>query len=133
MRVGRVLTAIVLCAAAVWVVIATANIFLLLFLSILGALYLGALRDYLARRLRIPDLVAFWLAVVLTAGAVVGLVWLLVPPVVPYVTNTLTIMVPKGNPARVRSLSDLGNPDVRLAMPNPAFEGIVEQIKTSLE
>ena len=57
---------------------------------------------------------------------------LLVPPVVPYVTNTLTIMVPKGNPAGVRSLSDLGKPDVRLAMPNPAFEGIVEQIKTSL-
>ncbi len=66
----------------VWVVVATANIFLLLFLSILGALYLGALRDYLVHRLRVPDLVAFWLAVVLTAGAVAGLVWLLVPPVV---------------------------------------------------
>lgn len=81
-RVGPVLAAIVLCAAAVWILIATANIFLLLFLSVLGALYLGALRDYLARRLRIPELVAFWLAVVLTAGAVAGLVWLLVPPVV---------------------------------------------------
>jgi hypothetical protein len=56
---------------------------------------------------------------------------LLAPPVVPYVTNTLTITVPKGNLAGVRSLSDLGKPDVRLAMPNPAFEGIVEQIKTS--
>ncbi len=81
-RIGRVLTAIVLAAAVVWVVVATANIFLLLFLSILGALYLGALRDYLVQRLRVPDLVAFWLAVVLTAGAVAGLVWLLVPPVV---------------------------------------------------
>ena len=81
-RIGRVLTATVLAAAVVWVVVATANIFLLLFLSILGALYLGALRDYIVRRLRVPDLVAFWLAVVLTAGAVAGLVWLLVPPVV---------------------------------------------------
>jgi predicted PurR-regulated permease PerM len=81
-RVGRVLTAIVITAAVVWVVVATANIFLLLFLAILGALYLGAVRDYLVQRLRVPDLVAFWLAVVLTAGAVAGLVWLLVPPVV---------------------------------------------------
>jgi hypothetical protein len=35
---------------------------------------------------------------------------LLAPPVVPYVTDTLTIMVPKGNPAGVRSLSDWANP-----------------------
>ena len=53
-------------------------------------------------------------------------------PAVPYVTNTLTIMVPKGNPAHIRSLSDLGKPDIRLVMPNPAFEGIVRQIKMSL-
>ena len=66
--------------------------------------------------------------------AVQGLVsqGLLVPPVVPYVTNTLTIMVPKGNPAKVYSLSDLGKPNLRLAMPNPDFEGVVEQIKVSL-
>jgi ABC-type molybdate transport system substrate-binding protein len=57
---------------------------------------------------------------------------LLIGPAVPYVTNTLTIMVPKGNPARVSSLSDLGKPDLRIAMPNPEFEGIVEQIKVSL-
>ncbi len=81
-RIGRVLTAIVVTAAVVWVVVATANIFLLLFLSILVALYLGALRDYLVHRLRVPELVAFWLAVLVTAGAAAGLVWLLVPPVV---------------------------------------------------
>ncbi len=53
-------------------------------------------------------------------------------PVVRYVTNTLTIMVPKDNPAHVASLADLGRPDIRLAMPNPAFEGIVRQIKQAL-
>jgi molybdate transport system substrate-binding protein len=56
----------------------------------------------------------------------------LAPPAVPYVTNTLTIMVPKGNPAKLHSLSDLGRPEIRLAMPNPAFEGIARQIKLSL-
>lgn len=54
-------------------------------------------------------------------------------PVVPYVTNTLTIMVPKGNPAHVTSLADLGKPDIKLAMPNPAFEGIARQIDLSLK
>lgn len=57
----------------------------------------------------------------------------LVAPAVPYVTNTLTIMVPKGNPGSLHSLSDLGRPGARLAMPNPAFEGIARQIKLSLE
>ena len=52
---------------------------------------------------------------------------------VPYATNTLAIMVPKGNPARIASLADLGKPGVRLVMPNPEFEGIGRQIEASLE
>jgi ABC-type molybdate transport system substrate-binding protein len=54
-------------------------------------------------------------------------------PAAPYVTNTLTVMVPQGNPAHITGLADLGRPDVRLAMPNPEFEGIARQIKASLE
>ena len=54
-------------------------------------------------------------------------------PVVPYVSNTLAIMVPKDNPGRVTGLVDLGKPGLRLVMPNPAFEGIVRQIEASLE
>jgi ABC-type molybdate transport system substrate-binding protein len=57
---------------------------------------------------------------------------LLTGPAVPYVTNTLTIMVPGGNPAHIKSLADLGKPGLRLAMPNPDFEGIAQQIKASL-
>lgn len=53
-------------------------------------------------------------------------------PAIPYVTNTLAIMVPKGNPAKITSLADLGRPGVRLVMPNPEFEGIGRQIKSSL-
>ena len=58
---------------------------------------------------------------------------LLTAPAVPYVTNTLTIMVPKGNPGQVTGLADLGKPDLRLAMPNPEFEGIARQIEASLK
>jgi molybdate transport system substrate-binding protein len=58
---------------------------------------------------------------------------LLTEPAVPYVTNTLAIMVPKANPAHVTGLADLGKPGVRLAMPNPEFEGIARQIEASLK
>lgn len=54
-------------------------------------------------------------------------------PVVNFATNDLAIMVPKGNPAGIRSLADLGKPDVRLVMPNPAWEGVARQIKLSLK
>jgi molybdate transport system substrate-binding protein len=57
---------------------------------------------------------------------------LLTGDAVPYVTNTLTIMVPKGNPGHVTGLADLGRPGLRLAMPNPDFEGIARQIKMAL-
>ena len=54
-------------------------------------------------------------------------------PAVPYVTNDLTIMVPKGNPAHITSLADLGKPGMRLVMPNPAYEGIARQVQASLK
>ena len=41
-------------------------------------------------------------------------------------------MVRKGNPTNITSLSDLAKPELRLAMPNPEFEGVARQIKASL-
>ncbi|MCL4510359.1 MAG: substrate-binding domain-containing protein [Bacteroidetes bacterium] len=58
---------------------------------------------------------------------------MLAGPAVPYVTNDLTIMIPKDNPARITGLADLGKPGVRLVMPNPEYEGVARQIKISLE
>ena len=58
---------------------------------------------------------------------------LLQAPAVPYATNTLTIMVAAGNPTHIEGLRDLGRPSLRLAMPNPKFEGIARQIEASLE
>ncbi|MEO7114871.1 MAG: substrate-binding domain-containing protein [Caldimonas sp.] len=51
---------------------------------------------------------------------------------VPYVTNTLAIMVAKGNPKGIKTIADLARSDVRLAMPNPAFEGVARQIQQTL-
>ncbi len=61
----------------------------------------------------------------LHAGRLVG------PPTI-YATNTLTIMVAKGNPAHITSLADLARPGLRLAMPNPRFEGVARQIDAAL-
>ncbi len=58
---------------------------------------------------------------------------LLQAPAVPYATNTLTIMVAKDNPKAIRNLKSLGDADVRLAMPNPEWEGVARQIKSSLD
>lgn len=41
-------------------------------------------------------------------------------------------MVAAGNPLHITGLADLARPDVRLAMPNPAFEGVARQIQSSL-
>jgi len=59
----------------------TAEVFLLLFIAIIISLYLGALRDFLVERGQVPQRLAFFLAVTFSATVVVGLLWLLVPPV----------------------------------------------------
>ncbi|MGQ0649190.1 MAG: AI-2E family transporter [Gemmatimonadaceae bacterium] len=65
-----------------WLLGTAADIFLLLFVAILFSLYLGAVNDEISRRTGLPRGVAFTITVVLTLGALAGLVTLLVPPVV---------------------------------------------------
>lgn len=48
-----------------------------------------------------------------------------------YASNDLVLMVRNGNPKGIHSLNDLARADVRLAMPNPAFEGIARQIQAA--
>lgn len=45
-----------------------------------------------------------------------------------YAFNKLAIMVPKGNPKGIKSIKDLAEPSLKVAMPNPAWEGIGRQI-----
>jgi ABC-type molybdate transport system substrate-binding protein len=46
-----------------------------------------------------------------------------------YCRNHLAIMVYQGNPKHVTGLADLGRADVRVAMPNPKWEGIGRNIE----
>jgi ABC-type molybdate transport system substrate-binding protein len=55
-----------------------------------------------------------------------------VDQVVAYAINDLQIMVLSGNPKHIATLDDLAKKDVRVAMPNPVFEGVAKQIRSSL-
>ncbi len=48
-----------------------------------------------------------------------------------YAYNNLSLMVPQGNPAGIKTLKDLGSDKVKISMPNPKWEGIGEQIQAS--
>lgn len=50
-----------------------------------------------------------------------------------YAKNKLAIMVQKGNPKNVKGLKDLGRADVRVSMPNPAWEGVGQRIEESFK
>jgi ABC-type molybdate transport system substrate-binding protein len=56
-----------------------------------------------------------------------------VQEVVKYTTNDLEIMVAAGNPKHITSLKDLARADVRVALPNPEFEGIGKQVQAALK
>lgn len=58
-----------------------AEILLLLFISVLFSLYLGAITDTLQRRMAVPRPLGLLLAIFLTIGATVGIGALIVPPV----------------------------------------------------
>lgn len=49
-----------------------------------------------------------------------------------YATNDLAIMVAAGNPQGIHSLNDLARPGLRLALPNPEWEGVARQIAAAL-
>jgi ABC-type molybdate transport system substrate-binding protein len=52
---------------------------------------------------------------------------------VAYTANDLEIMVRRGNPSNIQSLSGLADNKLRIAMPNPEWEGVARQIEISLE
>lgn len=52
---------------------------------------------------------------------------------VAYASNDLALLVAAGNPKGITSLHDLGEPGVRIAMPNLQFEGVAQLIAQAIE
>jgi predicted PurR-regulated permease PerM len=81
-RFAPVLAATVITVLLLWLFGVAAEVLLLLFIAVLLSLYLGALADLLRRRVPMPRGAALAAAGLLTVAGIVGLVWLVVPPVV---------------------------------------------------
>ena len=81
-RFAPILAATVFTVLLLYLFGKTASIFLLLFISILLSLYLGAVAEAFRHRLRLPPRLALAAAIALTVMAVFALFRVLVPPVV---------------------------------------------------
>ncbi len=92
MNVTGVLTAATLVFLLLWIFGRTVEVFMLLFIAIVLSLYLGAVRDQIERRIHAPPRLAFTAAVLLTLFGVVGLVWLIVPPVIAQTRELITVL-----------------------------------------
>ncbi len=85
-------TAILVTVLLLWLAGTVADLLLLLFLGILIAVYLSAMTDFVAARTGMPRGAAFGLAIVITLGALVGIGFLLVPPVVEQTRELLGVL-----------------------------------------
>lgn len=92
-RVAPIITGVILTLLLLWMLGATADVFLLLFIAILISLYLGAVRDLFVDKLHVPPKLAFFLSIVGTVAALLGLLAILLPPVVEQ-TRALIVVMP---------------------------------------
>jgi len=91
-RIGSALTAVTLTILLLWMFGRTVGAFLLLFIAVLISLYLTAVADALTRRLRVPERLAFPLALFATLAALGSLFALLVPPVITQTRDLVTVL-----------------------------------------
>ncbi len=91
-KLAPALATVILTILILWMVGVTSSVFLLLFLAIILSLYLGAVRDFLVARLKVPARLAFFIAVVGTVVGIVGLFALLVPPVIEQTRALVTVL-----------------------------------------
>ncbi len=92
-RVAPIIAGVILTFLLLWMLGATAGVFLLLFIAIIISLYLGAVRDLLVEKAHFPPRLAFFVSVVGTAAALLGLFAILLPPVVEQ-TRALFVVLP---------------------------------------
>jgi predicted PurR-regulated permease PerM len=108
LRFASVLFGTIVTGALLWLVVKAANVFLLLFIAVLLSLFLRAVADVLENRLRLPSSLALLGAVLISLGALIGLVTLLVPPFAEQ-TRALALELPRyvvGLEAQLERLGD---------------------------
>src|SRR6266513_4605313 len=91
-RVAPIITGVILTFLLLWMLGATADVFLLLFIAILISLYLGAVRALFVEKGHVPPRIAFFLSIFGTAAALLGLFAILLPPVVEQTRQLIVVM-----------------------------------------
>lgn len=91
-KLAPVLATLTLTILLLWMMGKTSSVFLLLFISVILSLYLGAVSDFLKTRGRVPERLAFFLAVVGTVVALSVLIGILVPPVVEQTRQLIDVL-----------------------------------------
>jgi predicted PurR-regulated permease PerM len=107
-----------------WLFGRAADLFLLVFIAALFAVYLGAVADAIVRRLPVSRPFAFAIAIVGTIAAIVGLAFALIPPLVAE-TQALIKGVPQYIETWERSLD-------RLAASYPSLRGTIRPGENSI-
>jgi predicted PurR-regulated permease PerM len=92
-KFAPILTATVITFLLLWLFKTVAHVLILLLLSVLVSLYLGAVADWLDHRTRLSKRTALAIAIVGSLGGIVFLAWVLVPPIVEQ-TRQLILALP---------------------------------------
>ncbi|HJQ12388.1 MAG TPA: AI-2E family transporter [Gemmatimonadaceae bacterium] len=136
-RVAPILAGVILTLLLLWMLGATADVFLLLFIAILLSLYLGAVRDVLVDKAHVPARLAFLISVVGSAAILIGLAAILLPPVIEQ-TRALFVVLPqyietweKGIDNFVARFPDLK--DVWRPGDHPLISAVYEQLSQQAE
>ncbi|MEO7822465.1 MAG: AI-2E family transporter, partial [Gemmatimonadaceae bacterium] len=91
-KVAPIFAGAIITFLLLWLLGATADVFILVFIAVLLSLYLGSVRDLLVEHGRVPPKLAFFLAVFGSGAALLGLFALLVPPVIEQTRNLVTVL-----------------------------------------
>lgn len=91
-KFAPLLAATILTILLLWLSAEVMEVFLLLFLGILISLGLGALKDSLHQRARLPERLAFLVALLITFGGIALLFWVLVPPLIEQTRDLIKVL-----------------------------------------
>ena len=91
-KAAGTIAAVTLLVLLLWLFQRTVGVFLLLFIAVILSLYLGAVRDSLVARIRMPPRLALTASVLLTLFGIGGLFALLVPAVVGQTRELVSVL-----------------------------------------
>lgn len=120
---SSVVTGSILAVLLLLFLYSVAEVLLLLFISVLFSLYLGAITDTLQRRLRVPRSIGLLAAVLVTALGLAGVAYLMLPPVARQTQELLQALPPELERWEARLLALAERSPLAIQLLGPVQEG----------